>query len=243
MAHGTPDYGVTAGRATVYQLTDLGELAVRLGSPVSHDRRGDVIWWDDFEWGLNKWEPAFDGTGGSVALSTARSRNGRSSCLLTAGSDSLLTAEIDRRQALPSIARLGVEFSFANIGNFGYIELRCVARTTTGRNTFTVRWDDATNVLQYTDSTGGLVTFATGVNLAAVATLFHTLKMVFDVAATEYVRVILDSTQYDLSGIAGEQVVATTTPYLDLRIRLFGDAAQNDQAYIDDVILTQNEPA
>ena len=86
MAHGTPDWGVTAGAVTTYQVTDLGELAVRLGSPISHDRRGDVIWWDDFECTLNKWQTVANGAGSSVALSDARARNGRYSALLISGS-------------------------------------------------------------------------------------------------------------------------------------------------------------
>jgi len=55
VAHGTPDWGVTAGARTVYQMTDLGELAVRLGSIVTHDRRGDVIFLEDFEEGMGRW--------------------------------------------------------------------------------------------------------------------------------------------------------------------------------------------
>jgi len=54
MAHGTPDWGVTASKKTIYSLHDMGELAVRLGSIVSFDRRGDVIFSDSFQNGLGK---------------------------------------------------------------------------------------------------------------------------------------------------------------------------------------------
>ena len=68
MAGETPDYGRLSAQATVFPVTDLGELAARLGSIVSHDRRGDVIWLDGFEDGLDKWQPTTSGSGAAVDL-------------------------------------------------------------------------------------------------------------------------------------------------------------------------------
>ena len=38
----TPDYGRLSSQATIFPTTDLGELAARLGSPITHDRAGDA---------------------------------------------------------------------------------------------------------------------------------------------------------------------------------------------------------
>ena len=48
MVHGTPDWGGAAPKSTTYKLDDHAELAVRLGSMVSYDRRGEVIWANNF---------------------------------------------------------------------------------------------------------------------------------------------------------------------------------------------------
>ena len=55
MTHGVQDFGASSGQNSTYGLTDLGELAVRLGSPVSFDRRGDVVMMETFEDGLDAW--------------------------------------------------------------------------------------------------------------------------------------------------------------------------------------------
>ncbi|GAI06639.1 unnamed protein product, partial [marine sediment metagenome] len=44
MIHGHADYGAGAPGKTIYSMLDVGELAARLGSPVTSDRAGNVMW-------------------------------------------------------------------------------------------------------------------------------------------------------------------------------------------------------
>ena len=55
MGHGYPDYGTQGPVSTVHSIQDLGELAVRLGSIVTFDRRGNVLWLDGFDSGIGAW--------------------------------------------------------------------------------------------------------------------------------------------------------------------------------------------
>ncbi|GAI56753.1 unnamed protein product, partial [marine sediment metagenome] len=76
MAHGQPDFGMYQIAKTIYRLADMGELAVRLGSIVTHDRRGDVIWMDNFDSGIAKWYQFASDDDGLVEWSAERSRSG-----------------------------------------------------------------------------------------------------------------------------------------------------------------------
>ncbi len=242
MAHGTPDWGITAGAVTTYQLTDLGELAARLGSPITHDRRGDVIWWDDFEWGLAKWGVSLGGTGAAGALGTTRARNGRQSAKLTAGSDGAHSVGLAHDQAVPLVSLLGAELSFSLDGGTHQVALAQQVKTATGKYFFAVWWIQSTGVLQYEDSAGALVTFATGVNLGGGSTLFHTMKAVVDPATGQYVRVIVNATAYSLAGIPARVQAGSFMPLEEVSVTHIGRALFNDVIWVDDVILTQNEP-
>lgn len=243
MAHGTPDWGVTAGRVTVYQLTDLAEAVVRLGSLDTFDRRGDVLWADDFERSLNKWSPNAQGTGASVALSTARARNGRYSALLTAGSDGGLAAFITHVSPFPALSAFGMEFSF-NLGStIDLLDISVQLFDGTDRLNARIQWFDGSNDLWYQAVGGAFVSFATGVDLARTSTLFHTAKLVFNGVSRRYIRFILDNRTYDLSANALWALADATLPEASVVLSVVGRAGFNDTLYVDDVILTQNEPA
>lgn len=238
----TPDYGRLSAQATVYPVTDLGELAGRLGSPITHDRRGDVLWFDDFEWGLNKWQTEPFGTGAAAALSTDTARNGRASVLLTAGSDGGLAVRLIHHHAPAVESPLGAEFSFSHGTQFDALELLIQAYRGAELVRFGLQYRAQDDALQYRDSDGIYTTYRTGVNLAAYREAFNTLKLVFEPATHRYVRAILNQYTDDLSAYAGQVVLSPTSPLLQVRIALYGRAGGNDRCYLDDVILTQNEP-
>ena len=87
MARGGPDYGASSARYTIFPVTDLGELAVRLGSPVAYDRQGNVIYTESFENGLAGWDTDTSGAGASVDVSFGRGVHGAWAGRLVAGSD------------------------------------------------------------------------------------------------------------------------------------------------------------
>lgn len=243
MAHGTPDWGVTAGAVTTYQLSDMAELAARLGSPVTWDRRGEVIWWDDFEWGLTKWTGVIGGLNGSIALSTVRARNGRRSCALSAGADAGRFAEIYHYNAKGVNSRVGVEVWFSQGAAIEVFRVEETVYDGVNSTTFGVQWENAGNRLLYLNAAGAYTEFASAVDLMVQTTLFHSLKVVGDAATDLYVRCILDDREYSLAGIGGWVSGSGERPAISLVLVAFGSPGQNDTVFVDDVILTQNEPA
>ncbi len=242
MAHGTPDWGVTAGAVTVYQMTDLGELAARLGSINTFDRRGDVILLDDFEDGFHRWTWEGSGSGLGAHLSTFKSRSGRYSLLLTAGSDENHWIYAYRHVFFSPLTALGAEFSFVLPAGFETLTLEMRVNTGTRRLVGYLRWDDPTDALQYRDSAAAYVPLASLPYPSTVTGHLHTWKLVIDTEAEEYVRALLNSQEFPLSGIALWAEDDDSYPLFRFRIRLFGRAGQNDYVFVDDVILTQNEP-
>ncbi len=238
-----PDWGVLNAQSVVYPVTDIGELAARLGSIVTHDRRGDVLWLDGFEDGLAAWQTAGAGTGAAVSLSPAKARNGAYSALLVAGSDGNANADITHHTALPSLSLVGVEFSFNRPGTVTNVDLRLLVRDGVNLDTYEVRYNDVNNRIEYMDSGGAFTILASNLDLSAAATLFHTMKLVIDLPGRLYRRLILDGVEYDLTGVLPFRDVSAAAGHIETRIRNNGVAGANSQLYVDDAILTQNEPA
>jgi len=240
---GHPDYGQAAPATTIGRVADLGEIAVRLGSIVTADRRGEVVWMDDFEAAvLNKWVPTAQGTGSSVALTTANVRNGAQAVRLTAGSDGNRRAFVDHYQPLPAASRLGIEVSWCATQPIESLVIDVDLATGGATHSYQVIYRYTQQDLRVFDAAGGYTTVATGISYNEISTLFNVLKLVFDFAADTYVRLVWQSVEYDISGVATYTEVSAAAPAYQIRIEVTGRAGSNDDIDVDDVILTQNEP-
>lgn len=242
MARDLPDWHTLTAQSTVHEITDLGELAVRLCSIVSFDRRGDVVWMDCFECGIGKWEGDSSGADSAVVEDTTRSRNGNTSCKLMAGSTVDHYADINHYQPIPVLATfLGCELSF-QISLAESVRLRIRIWDGTNQITFNVQYDRVNSKLQYSDSSGVWQDIVTGITLQTSQTMFHTLKVVVDPTAVEYVRVVLDSITYPLDGLSCVSTPSGASPAMMFGMRNTGRSGYNDAVYVDDAIITQNEP-
>lgn len=242
MAHGAPDFARYRRDSVTFPTLDLAELAARLGSIVTYDRRGDVIFLDDFEENLAAWTTFTAGTGGAVALDTTHARSPGQSVKLTSGSTGGASASIYEYLPYREAGRFGLEAHFTVDNNLLKLLFRLVFFSGTERRYFLVEYRPAQTELRVQSSNGAYVTIADDVSLRTSAGLFHAAKLVVDAPENEYVRFLLDNTEYDLSGIASNETADTAQPYLDVFIGAEGIAGTNAVVYVDDVIVTQNEP-
>lgn len=229
-------------------LTNLGdtvsnaELAGRLGSIDTFDRRGEVLQTDDFESGLSKWVKAVGGTGALIDLSAVQARNGLYSAKLVTGS------------AINNFARMSLLLPFANVGRFGFefhftipdanvfLEVSFFLYDGTNLNESLLRFNSSTAVFQYLNSANALTNFATSLVIPTGDTIFHIFKLVSDFSTGKYLRAIWNSNIYDLSNFNYYVTADATSPQLLCRIELTTLAAANKTGYLDDVIITTNEP-
>jgi hypothetical protein len=241
MVHTLQDYTTKYKLATIFSHIDEAELAARLGSIITFDRRGNVIWMDDFESGVAKWNLSGNGTGNTQLISTTRARNGSNSLALTCGSDLGVYSRMIKYLEPPVNSSIGFEFSFSIDANITKIE--AIARFYDGTyNRYGYFKIDVTNAkIQYMNSAAGWVDLLVGISWITNTSYFYTIKMVCDFLNDTYLRVVLRDKTYDLSSVELRKVASATYPRFELEITAYGTAVTNAVAYIDDIIFTQNE--
>uniref|UniRef100_A0A6H1ZV63 Uncharacterized protein n=1 Tax=viral metagenome TaxID=1070528 RepID=A0A6H1ZV63_9ZZZZ len=242
MAHGTPDWWGSEPTETIFQSQDVGELAVRLGSIVSFDRRGNVLYLSSFEEGLTRWQATTAGTGAAAVISSATARSGAYSVKLQGGSDGGKYAEIATLLAYPKLSKFGLEVSFTLEANLTYVEADFLIFDGTNQYEADIRYDQDNSKLQYKNSLNVWTDLITGLTLMTSPGCFHTLKLVIDGDLLEYFYVLIDDQEASLAGQGMLPTASPGSPGLGVYIWAYSAAGQNGKSYVDDVIITQNEP-
>lgn len=228
--------------STRYPLADLGELAARMGSLVTYDRRGEVIWATDMRQGLSGWATGGAGTGNKVILTADYSMYGGFTLALVGGSDSTRLAEAIRYFSPATLGKAGLEIAvaFTNTFSLFYVQLQRFDGSTRYLAQFkldlifdriTVRTDTSSD--QKIDDLNDPVS-AYGYH--------HNIKLVADFENNTYIRLLYDQTEYDLSAYNLYEENAVDVAQHRMNIYHHSSAGDNDVAYVDRVILSANEP-
>jgi len=243
MAHGHPDYGPGAPVSTIYPVLDIGELAARLGSTDTFDRRGNVLWFDGFKCGISKWLPHTLGSGASFSWQPTAARNGGFSARCITGDSIENYAGMSTYFIYRNPTKLGFEFSYAVDSINIYWDARLLFYTGTEQLYIEWRWTGGSDrYLQIYDENGSWVTIDSFQQLAS-SYFFHTAKIVFDTENKAYTRLLVDNHSYDLTAYPLRAEADTANDaYMELYIYFYTLIALNLTAYVDDVIVTQNEP-
>ncbi len=242
MPHGQVDFGAYAVKETVSSLADMGELAARLGSIVTFDRRGDVIWFDDFESGIEKWDKSSSGDRGSIEWSAAKSRNGGFSAKITTGAQSGDFATLTAYLPFPVLSRIGVEFSPLLYNYVGKLKLKIYVYDGEFRHQFEIQHFHITKLFQYKGDDDKWHDMSPTLDLAWFSRQFHTLKLVADAQSKLYTRFIANSQSYDLAAFRSYRWGDGAAPHLWIAIEVTNSNTNAGKAHIDDAIVTQNEP-
>jgi len=220
------------------------ELAARLGSPVTYDRRGQVVFWDTFGCGLAAWNKVESGTGAEVVLTADQFEREGYSARLTAGSDGAAYAEINKRiPVLSTSTKMGLEWAFAVNGTPAYIQGTIDVVTGGTLIGAGVRYDPVNYLLQCKTGATTWTTFATNVVLQLKPTYFHRAKFVVDIANQVYIRAMVDGVEYDLSAYTPHVTTTIIEDEALVAIGNYGQGGDNPVVYLDTVILTVQEPA
>jgi len=242
MPHGGPDWGTGGEISTVHTIEDLGELAARLGSINTHDRRGNVIWMDDFESSLNKWDVSMTAgsaaRGAGVSITNEYARNGAFSAKLLTGDVQWDEISIDHIMAYTTISKIGFEFSIRR--EAGLPPLYIFFGGYDGLHTFQSALYWKLGDLSYLGADNAY--HALDLYHYWVAYFFFTIKLVIDLKTAKYVRLIINNVSYDLSARSFYWVDTPHTPALIPMVKILTPGVYNCPAYIDDIIITQNEP-
>jgi len=243
MSHGYPDYGVGAEIANIHRVTDLGELAVRLGSPSFFDRRGYVFWYDDMESGINRWEITTAGSGSKVETSPDYKLSGGYSMMLYAGIDGTPYAQAIAYSPYPVLSKIGLEAAIAFGGAPLYIRMDLHFHDGSWWYSYNLRWFPTSGLVQILDDSGNYATVLTSEGITDTPQLFNIIKLVVDPQRGHYHRLILNSSEVDLSAYGCLAAESPIHPYIRCVFLNVGDGVNACPVYVDNVILTQQEPA
>lgn len=219
-----------------------GELAARLGSIRTFEKRGETVFMDDFEASTLKWE-----TGGlgeeTILRSNKTTKSGDFSLKLLTGAEPLDSAYIIHALPLPTSNRFGFEYSFALGSGIYSIYNMIRIYTADTRYTATVAYLPGSNSLILKAGGGvGEVELDDDLDLIENDFIFHTWKIVLDFETGKYVRIFCNHKEYDVSAYELETATAGPyTPYMYIYVPIFTDNG-SVYVYVDDIILTQNEP-
>jgi len=241
MVHTLPDYTSKWKTSTIADIVDPGEAVCRLGSIDTFDRRGNVIFLDDFENLGNSWRLLGDGTGSDVVLSAEFPFTGSQAFKLTAGSDGNKSARIRRYFALPTNTSLGTEWCFTFDGDTDYIRLLNIYFDGTTQWQAVIKLSLTDGTITVDDATLGDTVIASGLTFLTVYPYYNHIKFVVDFTTHKYVRVIYNNHTYDASNYDLDFGASANPEYMYVDYRIYGDALTNSVGYIDNCILTQNE--
>ena len=242
MARGRPDYAQTAPIEGVWGVSDLGEVAARLGSASTWERRGHVVWQDWFEHGLQPWAYIGNGTGSGVVCKLGTTYRGNLAAELTGGSDGLANAYIHVTLPLVTYERMGLEVALAPRDNWEWFEIHSNIYTGARLYTGRLRYYRTDNSLCIYTTGGVKIVLASGLKPLFQGDVWHIMKLVVDFTTLKYVRAIFENTEYNLAGYDMYDLGATSNLYCSFYVWVSSNVGVNGVLKVGQVIITRNEP-
>lgn len=242
MGRDYPDWGGQYTSGAFFPLFDMAELAARLGSIFTHDRRGNLIWQTSFDNGLSAVTTQTNGAGSLVSIVTTPTDTGNFACKLTAPAVAAGFAQISKTTSLPVSSRYGFSARLIGPDQGGPFTFHTQINRGTTQYAGAVR---ATGVVPTTVAllmpAGYTDIFTTDFDFPSTLG-YEFFKLVVDVETGKYVRLITAFGEWDLSAYSLSQTAVSAGYSATFTIKLSAPAAVGQSAYIDDMIVTANEP-
>jgi hypothetical protein len=241
MAHGAPDWFGTNTQGLVHRVADLAEMAVRLGSWDTNDRRGNVLYQDSFENGLAGWALGVLIGVADVFPVAAPVHGGALAITIKTDAVAGAATAFGRCIGLPIITKMGLEIAFCmptDVQDVGlYLTVHTVARTWY----FITHWRQDLGQLRVLNDVGAQQTVASPGVCYVAAPTFYVLKMVVDPVAGRYTRLLFNADEYDASAITPWNVAPVLAPVCQIGLTAASNVAVSKEVIFDDFILTMNE--
>lgn len=237
-----PDWSKYLVGSERHSLQDMGELAARLGSIVTFDRRGEIVWMNKFDSGLAEWRPFLAGNDDTITLVADYPYRGNYCAELETQQEVLRGAGIYAYIYPPTVNKWGAEVAFWIKQAFHTFGLELNFMDGTIAYTAAVQLDGQNDEIEVYNSSEAWEVVGTFKTLTSIWGLYHNLKLVGDFDTGYYTRLILDANEIDLSAILMSDPASGPGPLNTIKILFIGDKSGNDKAMVGYAIVTANEP-
>jgi len=242
MPRGQPDYGEYAVKEVAASVSDMGEVAARLGSIVTFDKRGDVVDFDNFEEPALRWEKAIQGASSYARHSSNRCKSGSQALELYQDGSASAFTEIRSGIAVLGSKNLGMEISYSTTDITCLFNIYIVFLTGTKRYEAEARIDFAAYKFYVCDENGDFIEIGSFYGVSATPIPYHTIKLVADFDSFKYKRLLLDNYEYDISAIGLLEATEAAVPVVLRQIEIRPVTTNGGTIYVDDFVFTQAEP-
>ena len=242
MAHGTPDWGITAAKSTIYSLHDMGELAVRLGSPVSYDRRGDVIFLDTFDTGESKVAVEGSGDDNEIYPSCGDPVSAPMHLVFRTGPTAGDLSGFHKTLYYPVTGGIGVEIAFLPVADLRWFRVYMQVFDGTDYHWFHTYYDHTDGKIYVHDHTLGWTPIGTPGIVRVGAAIYSYIKLVGNLLTDDYVRVIFNDHTYDASDYSASVDTDATKKSMTIGCAAYTNVNAAILVPVDNLIVTQNEP-
>jgi hypothetical protein len=217
------------------------EQAVRSHAPpMTFDRRGELMYWDDFESPSQRYQDWVTVASGGTVNRSTENPGVKLVTGATIADSSVVSYEINDFH----IDRVGAEISFASTSANSYLYIDMCYFDGTNKLQGKIAYDTSTDKLQVWS--GGIwntaATLPMFMGTAGEKLPFTTMKLVMDLSRDEYVRALCAGTEVDLSAYTPITALDATKRGMAVEIWYQTKAAVAQTAYIDDFKFTGNEP-
>lgn len=237
-----PDFGVHSANVAYPIMQDVGELAARMGSVVIYDRRGTVMDFDNFEEPILRWRTSSEGGNGYARLDSTYARSLAQCVRMHTPDENEDVMSMIRSIPTLYVGKTGVEISWCLLSTNCVFQLSMERYTGATSYLARLRVDPTAQELSILQSGGTYVTIADTGAIASYAFLYNTIKLVANLETFEYVRVLYNENEYDVSAYGLSEVGTTDPKMVEIKLRLVNTGANGGDVWIDGLIFTIDEP-
>lgn len=201
-----------------------------------------TVWSDDFEAPVLKWVPNSSVGGTNPIPSSTQVWVGAQSIYFVTAAVAGEWAEIRQRFPLLQLGKVGIEcFMLLSTFTPGYMRFRIDIFDGTNVTTAELHLDHQAQTATIITPLGPIVVATKCFNLGPER-VFMPVKLVVDMDTDLYTRLLIGPQQIDLSTHSLANPIPSTDKLEEVSIRLVDVAGVGMWAYVDNFILTQNEP-
>jgi len=217
--------------------TGLTELAARLGSPIAYERRGQVIFTETFDQGVDDYIWTAETASSTIKLSAASKVHGGYSALMHRTKNTGGWNKLGRRFALGASTTIGFSTWFRMLGTPHRIRFNILVDN--GSDTYKggLMIDIDVGVIYYKDSAGadqGITVFPC---FPTTEKHFHFIKFTLDFAARTYGYAIINGAEVDLSAHSLETGISAIRQVLPT-VEIYAEVGNDADVYVDSLVLT-----